>query len=190
MPPQGGGSLGLHRKAEPRGKPHPAQDAQRVLGKACVRIADRAQHAVLQIVQPAERVAQPAVGVPRHRADREIPPGKVGHHVGDKPHAVRVSPIGVAAVHTERGNLKRAVVGQQRQRAVFQPGFEHPSVREHRLHLLRRSRRAQIPVVRLGAAQAVAHAAADRPRLISRVLQPRDGARGMGGQVDHLSSSF
>ena len=67
-------------------------------------------------------------------------------------------------------NLQRTVVREHGQRAVLESGREHTRVREHGLHLSRRGGCTQIPVVRQGTAQAVAHAAADRPRLKSGVL--------------------
>ena len=75
--------------------------------------------------------------MPRHRADREIPPRKVGGYIRHKAHPVRMAAVRVAAVRTESRDLQRAVRGQQRQRAVLEPGFEHPLTRKHCLHLLR-----------------------------------------------------
>ena len=119
---------------------------------------------------PAERVAQAAFGMPRHRTDRKIPAGQILTDVGDKAHAVRMPPVRVAALRAVGGDFQRTAVREYGQRAVFESGGEHTRVREHGLHLCRRGGRTQIPVVRLCTAQAVAHAAADRPRLKSGTL--------------------
>jgi len=118
----------------------------------------------------AERVAQTAFRVPRHRTDREIPTGQILTDVGDKAHAVRMPSVRVAALRAVGGNFKRAAVREHGQRAVPESGGEHTRVREHSLHLSRRGGRTQVPVVRFDSAQNVAHAAADRPRLKSGTL--------------------
>ena len=119
---------------------------------------------------PAKRVAQTAFRVPRHRTDCKIPACQILTDVGDKAHAVRMPSVRVAALRAVGGNLERAAVREYGQRAVPESGGEHTRVREHGLHLRRRGGRTQIPVVRFDSAQAVAHAAADRPRLKSGTL--------------------
>ena len=108
--------------------------------------------------------------MPRHRTDREIPAAQILADVGDKAHAVRMPPVRVAALRAVGGNLERAAVREYGQRAVPESGREHPLIRERSLHLSRRRGRTQVPVVRFDSAQAVAHAAADRPRLKSGTL--------------------
>ena len=123
--------------------------------------------------------------MPRHRADGEIPPREVGGHIGHKTHPVRVPSVRIADVRAKRGDFERAVVGQNGQRAVLQAGFEHALSCEYRLHFGGLGGGAQIPVMRLCAAQTVAHAAADYPRFISRRLKLGNGARSVRRKGDH-----
>ena len=170
LPPHGSGGFRLDGKTQLGREPQSAQDAQRVLLKSGVCITDSTQNTVFEVGLPAERVAQTAFRVPRHRTDREIPAGQILTDVGDKAHAVRMPSVRVAALRAVGGNLERAAVREYGQRAVPESGGEHTRVREHSLHLRRRGGRTQVPVVRFDSAQAVAHAAADRPRLKSGTL--------------------
>ena len=170
LPPHGSGGFRLDGKTQLGCEAQSAQDAQRVLLKSGVCITDRAQNAVFEVGLPTKRVAQTAFRVPRHRTDREISSCQILTDVGDKAHAVRMPSVRVAALRAVCGNLERAAVREYGQRAVPESGGEHTRVREHGLHLRRRGGRTQIPVVRFDSAQAVAHAAADRPRLKSGTL--------------------
>ena len=187
LPPHRRSGVLLDRKAQLGRKAHAAQNAQRILSKARIRIADRTQNAVFQVVLTAERVKNPAFRMPRHRADREIAPREVLTDAAHKAHAVRVTAVRIAAVRAVGRDFERTAVQHHGQCAVFETGLNDLFALENAQHLLRRCRRTQVPVVRPDAAQAVAHTAADRPGLKPGLFQTLDRARRILRQVHHLS---
>ena len=144
----------------------------------------------MQIIQSAVGVAQTAHRVPGYGADREVAPRQIILHAADKAHRIRVAAVRIAAVRAEGCNLERAAVGQQGQRAVLEAGLEHALPCENGFHLFRARCGAQVPVVRRGAAQTVAHAAADRPSFKPGALQLFDRTRGVRGQPDQCPFLF
>ena len=161
---------GLDREAQPRGETHRPQQAQAVLLEARLRIADGADHARLEIRQPADEVDDLAGFRDFKQAvDGEIPALRIFLGCRER-HALRTSSVLVAAVRAKGGDLH--VVA-----AVFRD--HHAEVRAHFVrsgkqlhHLRRRGRGGDVEVLRLVFHQPVPHAATGEIRLVPGGLQP------------------
>ena len=188
LPLHGGGGVLLDREAKLGGKAHRAQDAQGVLGEAHIGVSDRAEHAVFKVLPAAERVEQAAFRVPRHRADREIAPREIVPDTRNETHAVRVTAVRIAAVRTEGGDFEGAALGENSQGSVTETGLNEPFPRENAQHFLGTRRGTQVEIVRLRAAQAVAHTAADRPCLEPGVFEAAERPRCVFRQAHHVLS--
>ena len=139
------------------GKPQCPKDAQRILPKPPVSLAHAAQDALLQILQTAEAVDDPAPFVQSQCVYREVPAGQVvvqRHAEGD---AVRVPPVGVAALPPEGGDLDGGIRYDDGDRAVAAAGEGGPG--EEGENGLRRGGGGHVPVAGSAAQQQVTDAA-------------------------------
>ena len=162
-----GGFCGLFFYLEARlgGKAHGAEYPQRVLVKAFFGLAHAAYHALLHILPAAEQVKYIPAEVNAHRVHREVAAFKVALYIAHEGHAVGAAVVGIVAVAAVGGDLHLFAVNYHSQRAVFQPCGYSAVPAENLHHLVGHRRCAYIPVVRLGTAESVPHAAAHAPRL-------------------------
>ena len=170
LPRRPGGGC-IQRKAESCGKAVQPQNAQRILGKALLRLAYCPQQTVLQVFLPAKGVYQPLGFIIRHGVDGKIPPGKILPHVRYELHRVRVATIGVAALGAEGSGLVQLPAVFNGDRAVLQAGRDALLCPEHFHHLLRQGAGAQIPVVGGAPQKTVPHAAAHGIGCVARCVQ-------------------
>ena len=165
-----------------RREPHGAQQPQLVLFHALPGVADRAQHAGLQVGHAADVVDHRAGrGVLEQAVDREVP--AAGVRLGRaEPHRVRPAAVGIALLLAEGGDLDLlrggmlAAVRQHdddaealahRQRAALPEELPHPG---------RRGVGGDVVVLRPLAQQAVPHAPAGEQREVP-------GAGQLGGDL-------
>ena len=158
----GGSRLSVDAEGQPRRKTQCAQHPQGVFRKALRRIADAADHAAAQVVLPAEEVCHGARCVGRHGVDRKIAARQIGCQLAQKVDPVRMAAVGIAGLGTERRDLVGHAPAHDRDRAVAHTRQDGAVRGKAGLRLLRRGARADIPVLRRAAEQAVAHAATDR----------------------------
>ena len=158
----GGSRLSVDAEGQPRRKAQCAQHPQGVFRKALRRIADAADHAAAQVVLPAEEVRHGARCVGRHGVDRKIAARQIRCQLAQKVDPVRMAAIGIAGLGAERCDLVGHAPAHDRDRAVARARQDGAVRGKAGLRLLRRGARADIPVLRRAAEQAVAHAATDR----------------------------
>src|SRR6185295_11321340 len=171
----GGGAVGclpgvrFDGKAEPRREPERAQDPEVVLSESLRRIAHRAQHAALEIIRAAERIAplmsQRMVG---NGVDGEVAPGEIviqRHSVRN--HCVTAVGRNVAA---ESGNLvHRPVTVEHADGTVLESNRSRAT--KQRLNLLRRGGSGEVVVGMRVSQKRVSERASHTPGLVSRLLQ-------------------
>ena len=150
----------LDPKAQHRGEAQRAQNAQRVLTKPRVRVADAADETVPEIIRSPEGVREPVLRAPGHGVDGKVPAGQILGQRRREAHRVRVTGVGVSAVYAEGGDLDGQAAQQHRHRAVLQPGLDDPLPGEHRLRLLRQRGGGHVVVLGFGAHEPVPDAAA------------------------------
>src|SRR5262245_42685699 len=165
-----------------------AQDTQIILGDALCGIADEAHAAIVQIVETAGVVIDPAVASHRQRIDREVPP------LGIRPPVAAELDLGVAAVGldilAQRGHFERLLVDDNRDRAVLDAGRHRlESGGGDALHdFFRNGGGGDIHFRDRYAEQRIAHRPADDARLLAVAVQhgkqPRQRARGKPGIAD------
>ncbi len=168
--------------AEPGGEAEEAQDAKIVLADALVRVADEADAARGEVVEPAERIMDLSVGAERERVDGEVAPARVGGKIAAERH-LGVAPVGLDVL-AQRRHLDRPAVDDDRHRAVGEAGRDDlESGRPGAAHHLVGGRgRRQIEIERRFAERQIAHRAADQPRLLAPAVQrcERPGQRPLG----------
>ena len=176
MPVDGRGGFRRNGKAKGGGKAQRAQHAQRVLFQAGRGISHTPYDAVLQILAAVEQIHQPALRRIGHGVDGKIPPGKVCGQAFGKAHAVRVAAVAVGCLYAERCHLIGLPALQHGYRPVLQAGCPHALARKQGHHLLRQGAGADVPIVRRGPAQRIAHAAAHHIGLVPAALQAAQNA--------------
>ena len=137
------GKIQLRRKADG------PQDAQRVLGKAGVRVPDAPDDPGLQIPLPAKAVHQSGIGVPGHGIDGKVPPGQILFHPRHKANRIRVSMVGIRAVHPEGGDLVGFACKHHRHRTMFQAGQQQTLPRKDGPGLFRQGAGCRCPSPRV-----------------------------------------
>ena len=169
-----GALVDLH--VEERREAHRAQHPQRVLAEALVRLADGPQDARLEIALTPEEVHELAgravlPGSPGHRVHREVAARQVlPERVGERD-VIGAAMVGVAGFDAVGRDLDLVVARSDDHRAEA-IGVER--LREELLDLLRCRVRRDIPVLRIDAADRVAHAAADDVRRVPGLLERGD----------------
>ena len=170
--PRGTRRVFLDRKAKHGREAQQAQNAERILGEASRRIAHAAQDARTQILPPAEGIDEPSVRRKCDGVHREVAAGKVLFDAACKAHALGVTAVAVGSVAALGRVLDGKPAAHERHRSVHQPG--RVRVRAEEGHdLLRPCIARHVVVVRLRAAQQVAHAAADEVGRMAAFAQQR-----------------
>ena len=101
--------------------------------------------------------------------------------VVDEVHRVGTAPVGVRRLAAQRRDLVVLTVHDDGDRAVLEPGRDHP--REELHQLVRQRVGRDVPVGDRLAEERVAHAAADDPRALPRAAEALADAEGVLGDV-------
>ena len=166
-----GSLVDLH--LEQRREAHRTEHPQRVLAEALVRLADRSQDARLEVALAPEEVHQlpgrsVLAGAPGHGVHREVAARQVlAERVGERD-VIGTAMVGVAGLDPVGGDLDLVIARSDHHRAEA-VGVER--LREELLDLLRRRVGRDVPVLRIDAADRVAHAAADDIRRVPGLLE-------------------
>jgi hypothetical protein len=160
--------------------------AETVLGEALRRIAHGPDHAVREVLQAAERIAEHFPHwIPRERVHREIAAREILDEVAMELHAARPPTVEVVALTAKRRHLDGHAGGPDAHEhgdgAVLDPGGDR--LAEQPMHLGGCGRRREIPVVVRQPEQHVAHRPAHEHRLLARAL---DRARDLDHRRRHI----
>ena len=167
--------------AIPGVKPKESQDAQIVLGDPRLGVTDKPEAVRKDVVNPAQGINDVAKSVGIQRVHREITPRRIDFNPlreGD----FRAAAIGFEVL-AKRRYLVCPPLGQNRHRAMRQPGRNHLEVAQERnvSDLFRRCVGGYINVTYRFIQHRVANAAAHQERTKSGALQ--GGAQGLGARV-------
>ena len=148
------------------------QYAQRVFGETLAGTPHRAQYAGRQVLAPARRVHKPARGTVGHRVHGKVASQQVAFHIIDEIDGVRVPAIAVGALRAKGRDLVGRVLDDGRDRAVLQTCLHIRDAGRGKagLDFVRTRVCRDVPIVRIQAAQRVAHAAAHHVGLMSTRL--------------------
>ncbi len=172
----------LDREAQPRGQRHRPQHAHRVFTEAHARVADRADQARVQVLEPAHVVDDREVGdVVEQRVDREV--AAEGVLLGRAESVVvadqRVALVGLGL--PAEGRDLHDVAAEAHVRQAEAPAHDE-AVAEQALDLLRVGVRPDVEVLGLARQQEVAHAAADEVGGVAAGLQAVEDLEGVRGR--------
>ena len=164
---------GLDREAQAAGKAHRPERPQGVLAKAAAGVTDSADESPREVFSPAVRVEKPALGMPGHGVDREVPACQVLADVGHEADLVGMAEVGVGPLHAVGRDLDGLVSDHGRHGAVRHARLVDldPRGAEHALGLLPGGRRGHVDVVSGRAEKGVSHPAAHDPGLVSSGLE-------------------
>ena len=169
------------------------QNAQRILAEPLVRIAHTANPPGLQIRPPGEIVHQSHVRVVGHGVDGKIPAAQILPQTAGEPHRVGMPGVRISAVYAIGGNLYRAVLLDDRQRSMRQPGLRHciaaQSVKDT-CRFLRQGGGGHIPIGGRPSQQGIPHAAADHIGLVSAFIQRAKNIQHILRYGNHETRSF
>ena len=180
------GGLGVDGHPEDRREADRAEHPEGVLGEPLGRDADRADDLRVQVRTPMEWIDELAAGgrrAPGHRVHREVAAREVlMERLGERdllgPAVVRV--VSLDAIRRDLDLVGPARDDDRSEPVRVEGALEVP------LDLLRPGARRDVPVLRVDAAERVAHAAADHERLVAvrdeRVDDPLDVLRDGEGQ--------
>ena len=171
----------LDLEVEARGELDRAQDANRIFGEADVGVADGAQHAILEVVEPVDEVQDLLLGrieeEPVHRevAATRVLAGRAEDVVlGDQQILVVVLGLGLASERCRLDDV-RAVVDVHQTEA----SSDDASVAEEPTDLLGGRVRGDVEVLGDAPDHQVADAAADEVGLVAVPLESQDDAFGV-----------
>ena len=156
-------------KPQPGGEAQAAQQPQRVLAEAPLRLADAADKPSGEVRAPAKGVRDAPGGVHGHGVYREVAPAQVGLEARREAHGVRPAAVGIRALGAVGRNLAVPAAIQYCDGAVARAG-RHGAA-EEALDLAGPGGGGDVPVAGAAAHERVAHAAADEPGLIARALE-------------------
>ena len=159
----------FYLKSKLRRKSHCSHYPQRIFVKPVVRFADASDDALLQILSSTVEIHYACVIIIGHRIYREVTSEKILRKLSRKCHAIRSTMIGILSIDSKCRNLVALIFQHYGNCAVLQPSI-HRALK-YILHLVRRRRCGDIPVIRLPAEQTISDAAAHRVGLVSRLHQ-------------------
>ncbi len=178
---RGGG--GVDVEVQLGGQARGAQHAHRVLAVARLRVADQAQHPVLQVLHATDVVEHAEIGdVVVHRVDAEVAahrvfldaaPDVVAHDPPIDDVAIAVAGLARAA---EGGHLDDLAAEHHVRQT--EPAADQAAVAEQLAHLLRSRVGGDVEVLGLAPEQQVAHRPADQQRAEAGFVQSVEHAQG------------
>ena len=203
----GGLDRRVEREVEPRRQHDRAQHAHGILLEALVGVADRANHPIPDVGEPADVVDDRAVGdVVEEGVDGEVTPEGIlfGGAEGVVAMDLQIAlAFGVVDLGFAIGRLRRLagrgrhVLAERRHLDGLvaelhvrepEPPADDPAVPEQLLDLIRMRRGADVEVLGPAAEQQIAHAAADEIRGVVRLVQPREHLERIG--IDETSAKW
>ena len=156
---------------ETRGEAHGTQQTEMIFAKAGLRIADSANDLVVQVVAAANEIQHfIAVGIEEQGVDGEVATQDILARVGFKIDGFGVAAVDISVVTAECGDLH------------LRAGIVHQHDAEMRTHQVGLGKQRgyfaglgvgrNIVIFRLATQQKIAHAPADKVRLMAARLQP------------------
>ncbi len=160
----------LNRKFQHSRKPHAPEDPQGVLAKALPGLTHTPQYPPPQVVSPSKGIPQLSPAIHCHSIDGEVPPSQILLQGAGKANRFRPPVIPVRAIYPEGGHLDGAGLCPHSDGAVAK-SRGNCLLSEEVQGLLRQGVGGNIPILRSPPQEAVPHAAAHTPCLMSCRLQ-------------------
>lgn len=165
--------LGLNHKVQAASKTHGAQHTKRILIKATFRIADGTDQLAFQVALAIVAVDKPALGMPGHGINGKVATRQIVLKRRRTLDSLRMTPIGIEAIQTVRGDLDALAIGNSRDSAKFNAGLHDRDAGglERRFGLLPQAAAAHVDIVAGAPHQGVAHPTAYVPSLKTGCLE-------------------